>query len=165
MNSITWLKKEADRIIRASKRTMTNGTSAFPPQVGIGYEAFWLRDYEYTLEGSIDAYSGQELTSACRLFVGSRSDGAGVDCVKFDGTRSTGRAWAKWEEFRCRWIQFTVGVAWHTYHKTKSPKLLREILDPLVKTMRSVPRDPKTGWSTLLQDRVKTTVLMVSPTP
>ena len=25
-----------------------------PPQVGIGYEAFWLRDYAYTLEGSVD---------------------------------------------------------------------------------------------------------------
>ncbi len=38
------------------------GTAAFPPQVGIGYEAFWLRDYEYTLEGSIASYSDKELT-------------------------------------------------------------------------------------------------------
>jgi hypothetical protein len=46
--AIDWLKDEAYRIIRASKRTMNDGTAAFPPQVGIGYEAFWLRDYEYT---------------------------------------------------------------------------------------------------------------------
>lgn len=35
---------------------MKDGTTAFLPQVGIGYEAFWLRDYAYTLEGSIDSY-------------------------------------------------------------------------------------------------------------
>lgn len=83
--SVLWLEKEAHRIIRASKREMNDGTSAFPPQVGIGYEAFWLRDYEYTLEGSVKSYTEKELTDACRLFLRSRrSDGAGVDCVKFD---------------------------------------------------------------------------------
>ena len=86
-DSVAWLKQEAHRIIRASKRTMKDGTAAFPPQVGIGYEAFWLRDYEYTLEGAVDAYSDEELLAACRLFVSRmREDGAGVDCVKFDGT-------------------------------------------------------------------------------
>jgi hypothetical protein len=85
--AVTWLEKEAHRIIIAAKRTMNDGTSAFPPQVGIGYEAFWLRDYVYTLEGSVDSYSENELADACRFFVRSlRSDGAGVDCVKFDGT-------------------------------------------------------------------------------
>ena len=65
---------------------MKDGTSAFPPQVGIGYEAFWLRDYIYTLEGSVDSYSDKELLDAGRLFIKSmRADGAGVDCVKFDG--------------------------------------------------------------------------------
>ena len=47
--AVSWLEKEADRIVRASKREMNDGTSAFPPQVGIGYEAFWLRDYEYKI--------------------------------------------------------------------------------------------------------------------
>ena len=56
-DAVSWLEKESHRIIRASRRTMKDGTTAFPPQVGIGYEAFWLRDYVYTLEGSIDAYS------------------------------------------------------------------------------------------------------------
>ena len=58
--AVTWLEKESHRLIRASKRTMKDGTAAFPPQVGIGYEAFWLRDYAYTLEGSIDSYSEKE---------------------------------------------------------------------------------------------------------
>ena len=41
---VSWLETEAHRIIRASKREMKDRTAAFPPQVGIGYEAFWLRD-------------------------------------------------------------------------------------------------------------------------
>jgi hypothetical protein len=85
--SLAWLEQEADRIIRASVRPMQDGTAAFPPQVGIGYEAFWLRDYAYALEGSERSFSDRELLDACRCFVRAlRADGAGVDCVKFDGT-------------------------------------------------------------------------------
>ncbi len=58
--AISWLETEAQRIIRTSKRDMKDGTAAFPPQVGIGYEAFWLRDYEYALEGSIASFSDKE---------------------------------------------------------------------------------------------------------
>jgi len=84
--AVTWLESESHRLIRASERIMKNSTAAFPPQVGIGYEAFWLRDFAYTLEGSIDSYSEKELREACKLFIHSiRADGAGVDCVTFDG--------------------------------------------------------------------------------
>lgn len=55
--AVTWLESESHRMIRASERIMKNGTATFPPQVDIGYEAFWLRDFAYTLEGSIDSYS------------------------------------------------------------------------------------------------------------
>jgi len=85
-DAVKWLEGESHRLIRASRRTMKDDTAAFPPQVGIGYEAFWLRDFVYTLEGSIDAYSDKELLDAARLFIRSlRADGAGVDCVGFDG--------------------------------------------------------------------------------
>jgi hypothetical protein len=40
--------------------------------------------------------------------------------------------------------QFTVAVAWHTYQKTKDAKLLQEVIEPLVKTMNAVPRNPAT---------------------
>ena len=60
--AVEWLTREAQRIIRASAVPMRNGTMAFPPQVGIGYAAFWLRDYEYALEGSIQSLSNKELT-------------------------------------------------------------------------------------------------------
>ncbi len=42
--AVQWLEQEAHRLIRASKREMPGGIAAFPPQVGIHYEAFWLRD-------------------------------------------------------------------------------------------------------------------------
>jgi hypothetical protein len=146
-SATTWLEKEAHRIIRASKRTMKDGTAAFPPQVGIGYEAFWLRDYEYTLEGAVDAYSDKELADACRLFVRSiRSDGAAVDCVKFDGTPIYMPGYGSMGKNPVAdGSQFTIAVAWHTYRKTKDKQLLREITEPLIKTMNAVPRNPDTG--------------------
>ena len=82
-----WLEAKSKEMIRASRRTMKSGIAAFPPQVGSGYEAFWLRDYAYMLEGCAEAFSDRELRDACLLFVNSiGADGAGVDCVKFDGT-------------------------------------------------------------------------------
>jgi len=146
-DSITWLEKEANRIIRASRRLMVDGTAAFPPQVGIHYEAFWLRDYEYTLEGSISSYSDQELLAACRLFVKSiDTNGAGTDCVKFDGTPIYKPGYGSMGENPVAdGSQFTVGVAWHTYRKTKDTVLMHEILEPLVKIMQAVPRNPITG--------------------
>ena len=144
--AVKWLENESHRIIRASKRTMQDGTAAFPPQVGIGYEAFWLRDYQYTLEGAVDAYSNEELTAACRMFVRSmRADGAGVDCVKFDGTPIYMPGYGSMGANPVAdGSQFTVGVAWHTYRKTRDRKLLEEIIEPLIKTMNAVPRHPET---------------------
>ena len=146
-DSIIWLENEAHRLIRAAKRIMVDGTAAFPPQAGTHYEAFWLRDYEYTLEGSISSYSDQELLAACRLFVRSMDpDDTGTDCVKFDGTPIYKPGYGGMgDKPVADGSQFTVGVAWHTYRKTKDAVLLNEILEPLVKTMRAVPRNPETG--------------------
>lgn len=145
--AVFWLETEAHRIIRASKREMKDGTAAFPPQVGIGYEAFWLRDYEYMLEGSITSFSDEELTDACRLFMRSmNADGVGVDCVKYDGTPIYKPGYGSMGENPVAdGSQFTVGVAFHTYRKTKDATLLGEMLTPLVKTMTAAPRNPATG--------------------
>lgn len=145
--SIAWLEQEAHRLIVASKRTMHDGMAAFPPQVGIGYEAFWLRDYAYTLEGAVDAYSDKELKDACRLFVRSmRADGAGVDCVKFDGTPIFKPGMGTMGDNPVAdGSQFTVDVAFHTWQKTKDRELLQEIMTPLMRTMQAVPRNPDTG--------------------
>lgn len=144
--SVAWLRQEAHRTIRASRREMKDGTGAFPPQAGTGYEAFWLRDYEYTIEGSIGSYSDEELTAACRLFVKNiRPDGAAVDCVKFDGTPIYKPGFGKMGDNPVAdGAQFTVGVAWHTYRRTHDAAFLHEILGPLVRAMEAVPRNPRT---------------------
>jgi hypothetical protein len=145
--SVDWLARESHRLIRASVRTMDDGMKAFPPQVGIGYQAFWLRDYEYTLEGDIEAYSSEELLASARLFISSlRADGAGVDCVKYDGTPIYKPGYGSMGEHPVAdGSQFTVGVAWHTYQKTRDAAFLAESIDPLVKTMQAVPLNPDTG--------------------
>ena len=146
-DAVSWLQKESHRIIRASRRTMKDGTAAFPPQVGIGYEAFWLRDYVYTLEGSIEAYSDKELIDACHLFVRSlRSDGAGVDCVGFDGTPVYMPGYGTMGKNPVAdGSQFTVAVVWCTYQRTKDARLLQESIGPLIKAMNAVPRNPDNG--------------------
>jgi len=144
--AVDWLRQESHRIIRASRRTMTDGTAAFPPQVGIGYEAFWLRDFAYTLEGSVDSYSDTELLDASRLFISKLdANGAGVDCVKFDGTPIYQPGFGSMGENPVAdGSQFTVAVLWHTYRQTHSVTCVTDNVDALVRTMQAVPRNPKT---------------------
>jgi hypothetical protein len=144
--AVLWLEQESNRLIRSSRRTMSDGTAAFPPQVGIGYEAFWLRDFVYTLEGSTKSYSEGELRDACKVFIGSlRDDGAGVDCVRFDGRPIYKPGFGTMGTHPVAdGSQFTVALAWHTFQKTKDSAFLRGIVDALVKAMDAVPRNPKT---------------------
>jgi hypothetical protein len=145
-DAVKWLEGESHRLIRASRRTMKDGAAAFPPQVGIGYEAFWLRDFAYTLEGSVDSYSDKELLDAARLFIRSlRADGAGVDCVAFDGRPIYQPGYGSMGANPVAdGSQFTVAVAWHAYRKTHDVQFLKENIDALVKAMHAVPRNPET---------------------
>jgi hypothetical protein len=123
--AVTWLESESHRLVRASRRTMRDGTAAFPPQVGIGYEAFWLRDFAYTLEGSIDSYSEKELRQACNIFIRSiGADGAGVDCVAFDGRPIYKPGFGTLGANPVAdGSQFTIAVAWHTRTQSSLERL------------------------------------------
>ncbi len=145
--AVQWLETEAHRIIRASLRPMKDGTAAFPPQVGIGYEAFWLRDYAYCLEGCITSFSTRELADACRVFVRNvRADGAGVDCVKFDGTPIYKPGYGSMgKEPVTDGPTFTVGVVYHTWRQTRDETLRTEALPVLERTMNYLPRNAKTA--------------------
>jgi hypothetical protein len=145
--AVRWLQLKARKMIRASRRQMPNGVSAFPPQAGGGYEAFWLRDYAYQLEGCIDAFSDRELLESCQVFLKAlRADGAGVDCVKFSGESIFMPGYGSMGANPVAdGSQFTVEVAWYTYQQTKDRRFLEGILDKLVKTLEAVPRNPKTG--------------------
>jgi glycogen debranching enzyme len=145
--AVGWLRGEAKTMIRASRRTMKDGVAAFLPQAGGGYDAFWLRDYDYMVEGCVDAFSNKELTDACTVFVNAqRADGACVDCVRLDGTpifKPGGGTMG--ENPVADGSPFTVAVAWHTYRRVHDRALLQRIIGRLVKAMEAVPRNPATG--------------------
>ena len=145
--AVAWLEGESKRMIRAGRREMDDGTAAFPPQVGIGYNAFWLRDYAYMLEGCIEGFEEKELRDACLTFVrAQREDGACVDCVKYDGTPIYQPGYGSMGENPVAdGSQFTVDVAWHTYRRLGDRRLLGQIIDPLIRGMNAVPRNPRTG--------------------
>ena len=145
--AVAWLEKESQRMIRACRRAMNDGATAFPPQVGIGYEAFWLRDYAYMIEGYSQGFSDKELHDACLVFVNAqRDDGACVDCVKYDGTPIYKPGYGSMGANPVAdGSQFTVDVAWHTYQRLQDKELLGQIIDRLIKGMNAAPRNPETS--------------------
>jgi hypothetical protein len=142
-----WLKQKSTQMIRACRRPTRSGIAAFPPQVGGGYEAFWLRDYAYMLEGNVEAFSDQELKDAYRFFLaGQRADGAMVDCIKFDGTPIYMPGYGTMGRNPVAdGSQFAVDVAWFTLTKTRDTNLIASTVDQLIKGMKAVPRNPATG--------------------
>ena len=146
-SAVAWLKERSTEMIRACRRQTKSGIAAFPPQVGGGYEAFWLRDYAYMLEGNRTAFSPQELKDAYRFFLaGQRADGAMVDCIKFDGTPCYMPGYGTiGHNPVADGSQFMVDVAWHTFQQTRDTNLVGETLDALLKGMKAVPRNPTNG--------------------
>jgi hypothetical protein len=145
--SVTWLEAKARELVRASQQEMPGGRHAFPPQVGLGYNAFWLRDYSYMLETCADALTKKELVDACRLFVTSIAEnGAGTDCVRFSGEPIYKPGFGTMGRNPVAdGSQFTVNVAWLTWRQTQDRELLVEVLPALQKTMQAVPRNPENG--------------------
>ncbi|MCC7084305.1 MAG: hypothetical protein IT427_04780 [Pirellulales bacterium] len=142
-----WLQDTSRQLIRDSRRRMDDGVAAFPPQAGAGYEAFWLRDYAYMLEGCPEAFSEQELRDACRLFVNSlRSDGAAVDCVRFSGAACYQPGYGTMGANPVAdGGMFMIDMAWHTHQRLKDRAFLGQIIDRLLAAIQSAPRNPKTG--------------------
>jgi len=145
--AIGWLKTKSTEMIRASRRQMKSSIAAFPPQVGSHYDAFWLRDYAYTLEGNIEAFSDPEIKDACQLFINAlREDGAGVDCVAFDGRPIYMPGYGSMGKNPVAdGSQFTIDVAWRTYQRTRDAELVKKNMERLLKCLRAVPRNPETG--------------------
>lgn len=148
-----WLRDKATELARRSARNMSGGRTAFVPQAAGGYDGFWLRDYEYMLEGSAGVFSATELTNAAVLFVESlRSDGAGVDTIKLDGTRIYQPGYGSMGTNPVAdGSQFTVSVVWQTFQHLRDTSLLTRrvgsepLIDRLVATMNAIPRNPANG--------------------
>jgi hypothetical protein len=143
-----WLAARMPQMVKDCRSTMADGTAAYPPQIGGGYHAFWLRDYAYLLEGAADLIPREELIAAAKLFVDAISEeGAGSDCVKFDGTPIYKPGYGSMGENPVAdGSQFTVAVVYLTWKQTGEPALLQPaFLDRLVQTMDVVVRDAEHG--------------------
>ncbi len=145
--AVAWLEVAAPVLVRASVREMRDGTTAFPPQAGAGYEAFWLRDYAYVLESCSSALTPEELRRACSLFLGALDpSGAGVDCIKFDGTAVYQPGYGSMGNNPVAdGSLFTIEMGWQTHLRLRDEEYLRGILPALLKAHSAVPRNPENG--------------------
>lgn len=155
--ALEWFKEMSPHMLRVCRREMLDGRGAYPPQIGSGYEAFWLRDYAYILEGAAKEIPRRDLLDAVNIFLDAqREDGACVDCVKFDGTPIYMPGYGTMGENPVAdGSQFMVAVVFLTWQATADHSLLDEkILAALTKAMDAVPRsenglvfiDPDTEW-------------------
>ena len=143
-----WLEVRVPSMIKDCRRTMDDGMAAYPPQVGSGYKAFWLRDYAYILEGGAAYIPRSELLAAVNVFFGAqREDGACVDCVKYDGTAIYKPGYGTMGENPVAdGSQFTVAVVYLTWKQTGDKSLLSaKVLDKLVRAMEVIPTNSQTG--------------------
>ena len=146
-DALGWMQRTAKAQLRASAVPMNDGTTAFPPQAGAGYGAFWLRDYAYMLEGCPEAFSDREVIDAYQTFIGGMTpEGVCVDCIKFDGTPIYKPGFGTMGVNPVAdGSQFTVDVAYHTYQKTQDISLIETTIDRLEDAMAAIPTNPTTG--------------------
>ncbi|NMC21529.1 MAG: hypothetical protein GYA33_14055 [Thermogutta sp.] len=145
--AVSWLEDQARGLVRECRRTLPDGRAVFPPQVGTGYEAFWLRDYAYMLEGAPDAFTEQELRESLRMFLDAQQpDGTCVDCVTFDGRPILKPGMGTMGENPVAdGSQFLVDVAYCTWKRLGDAELLQAILPRLEKALQAVPTQEQTG--------------------
>lgn len=146
--ALDWLQQRGAEQIRDCRRLMDNGVAAYPPQVGIGYNAFWLRDYVYILEGCAAEIPEKDLRDAVQLFLNAQTkDGVCVDCVKYDGTPIYKPGYGSMGTNPVAdGSQFTVAVVYLTWKQLHDNSLLdTKTLDKLRLAMNAVPKNPQTG--------------------
>jgi hypothetical protein len=123
-------------------------TVTYPPQVGNGYSAFWLRDYAYILESCAAEIPEKDLRNAVTLFLNAQQkDGACVDCIKYDGTPIYKPGFGSMGTNPVAdGSQFTVAVVYLTWKQLKDDSLLdTKTLDKLSLAMNVVPKNLETG--------------------
>ena len=145
--ALSWLQARSTTMIQASSVPMTGGATAFLPQVGQTYNAFWLRDFAYMLEGNIGAFTNQQLEADGQLFINAmRWDGAGVDSVGLDGTPfyepNSGQHGLNPVGDGS---QFTIDVVWRIFKQTGDASFVARNLVALQKCMGAIPLDPING--------------------
>lgn len=144
---VSWVEEQAHKLVRDCRRTLPDGRAVFPPQVGLGYEAFWLRDYAYMLEGVPEAFTEQELRDCLDIFLAAQQpDGTCVDCVTFDGRPILKPGLGTMGENPVAdGSQFMVDVVYWTWKRLGDRELLEKVLPRLEKALQAVPLQAETG--------------------
>lgn len=143
---LRYLELKGEETIRGSIQLMNNGIKAFPPQLGAGYNAFWLRDYAYMLEGSgKQGFYMNDLLDAAYMFTNAiRSDGAAVDTVQYNlnpiYTPGFGVGFGNNPvlDGAC----FYVDVVYQTYLLTKNIKFLETVINVCEYALNFIPLGP-----------------------
>lgn len=140
--SIAYLSMTSAEMIRDSIKRMKSGALSFAPQVGSAYNAFWLRDFAYMVEGNPSAFSFDELFDTVHVFMrGQRSDGAMVDSIAFDGTPYYMPGYGTMGANPVAdGSQFAVHLIWKIYQYTRNVPLLQQYANALILAMQVVPR-------------------------
>jgi hypothetical protein len=146
-DALSWLQNRSTDMIGASAVSMSNGITAFLPQVGSFYDGFWLRDFAYMLEGNPGAFSNQQAESAAQLFIDAlRWDGAGVDSIGLNGTPYYEPQSGQFgSDPVADGSPFTVDVAWRVFQKTGDSSFVSRNILLLEKSLNSTPRDTDNG--------------------
>lgn len=141
---LQWLDNKSIEAMKETKRLMDDGTSAYPPQAGINYNAFWCRDYAMIIDGIKEKFNNNDLKEMANIFVKyQRNDGAFLDKIGYDytpyympGFGSVGTNPVQ------DGTQYTTDIIYNTYLKTKDKKIILNSITQLVKGMNFVQKDP-----------------------
>jgi hypothetical protein len=145
-----WLETSAAELQEGSRITASDGTVMYTPD-GVGsYAGFWVRDFQYMLEGFAEGIPAEHVRDGFRYLIArQRDDGAMPDRVYADGA-----------PFYCPGPgcdsafgplpatdnpQFMVKIAYGYWKSTGDLSLFERYGDQLVKGMESLPRSPSTS--------------------
>lgn len=149
--SVAWLREAAATLEVGSRRIAYDGTVMYTPD-GVGsYNAFWVRDFEYMVEGYPEGIPLDDIRRGFEYLVNrQRADGAMPDRVAADGT---GVYLVVGPEPPTDNSQFMVKLAYQYYRLTGDLSLFTQYKKELVRGMEFVPRSPATRLVYIAPDR------------
>lgn len=141
-----WFEMKASEIVPKGRRAMDSGVHGYVPQTGSNYDAIWLRDYYYVLEG--EAIPTNDVVTASTIFLnGISPEGYGVDCVRYNGTPIYKPGYGTMGENPVadgpQFTILTIHEAWR--QSGEASFLATNVLDRLLLTLSTLPHNPSGG--------------------
>ncbi|MGH2944728.1 MAG: hypothetical protein ACRDPC_00340 [Solirubrobacteraceae bacterium] len=146
---LRWLERTAAEHQRGSRVTAFDGTVMYTPDGASSYDGFWVRDFQYMIEGHPAGVPEEHIRRGFEYLIArQRDDGAMPNKVLKDGTPvycpGTG----------CESVfgplpppdnpSFMVKIAYHHWRLTGDSSLFGRYREQLVRGMAFLPRSPST---------------------